>query len=212
MYRPAKRSLRVNAMVDLLGIVGSVSSPSKTRRAVELALDAAAQKQRVETDVVHLAEYDLVTADGRPLEDYTGDTGEVLDAIAASDAYLFGTPVYRASYSGALKNLLDMIPRGRWQADIAPLENSAVGLVATGASPHHYLTVDTELRPVMAFFGAQVAGGAYLHDAHFESKADGYRVVDDDLADRLETLGVATVELSRALEGSDGLSTLGPQI
>jgi len=199
-------------MVDLLGIVGSVSSPSKTRTAVELALNAAAGKQDVETDIVHLGEYDVITADGRPLEDYTADTGEVLDAIAASDAYLFGTPVYRASYSGILKNLLDMIPRGRWQADIAPLENSAVSLVATGASPHHYLTVDTELRPVMAFFGAQVAGGAYLHDAHFESGDDEYRVVDDDLAERLETLGSATVELSRAVERSEALSSLGPQI
>ncbi|WP_321163800.1 NADPH-dependent FMN reductase [Halorubrum distributum] len=38
------------------------------------------------------------------------------------------TPVYRGSYSEALKNLLDMVPRGEWQGDVAPFEDAAVGL------------------------------------------------------------------------------------
>jgi FMN reductase len=200
-------------MSDLLGIVGSVSSTSKTRTAVEVALDAAAA-DGVDTETIHLGEYDIDTADGRMLDEYDGDTAAVLEAITGSDAYLVGTPVYRASYSGVLKNLLDMIPRGQWQAEVAPLEDSAVGLVATGATPHHYLTVDTELRPVMAFFGAQISGGAYLHDEHFEEgeAGDGYRISDPEMRERLETLGVATVELARATEESEALGSLGPQI
>jgi FMN reductase len=145
------------------------------------------------------------------LAQYEGDTATVLDAIVDADAYLVGTPVYRASYSGVLKNLLDMVPRGQWQADVAPLADSAVGLVATGATAHHYLTVDTELRPLMAFFGARVAGGSYLHGDHFEGDED-YRVVDEEMTERLETLGAATVELSRATADSEALGSLGPQI
>jgi FMN reductase len=200
-------------MSDLLGIVGSVSSTSKTRTAVEVALDAAAAVG-VETETIHLGEYNLDTADGRMLDEYDGDTAAVLDAITESNSYLIGTPVYRASYSGVLKNVLDMVPRGQWQADVAPFEDSAVGLVATGATPHHYLTVDTELRPVMAFFGAQVSGGAYLHEDHFEDEAEdeGYRVTDAEVRKRLETLGVATVELAQATEESEALGSLGPQI
>lgn len=193
----------------VLGVVGSVTAPSKTRTAVEVALDAAGDAFDLNTRVVHLAEYDLTTADGRSLDEYRGDTATVLEAVVESDAYVIGTPVYRASYSGALKNLFDMIPRGKWQADVAPLANSAVGLLATGASPHHFLAIDNELRPLMAFFGAHPVGGSvYAYDEHFEDD----RIVDADVETRLETLGLATVELGEAIESSKSLSELGPQI
>jgi len=196
-------------MSDVLGIVGSLSSPSNTRAAVEVALDAATAEHGVTTEVLHLAEYDLIPADGRSLEDYTGDTADALNKIIESSAYVIGTPVYRASYSGVLKNLFDLIPRGMWQADVAPLANSAVGLVATGATPHHYLVVEKELAPVLSFFGAhQVGSGVYAHGDHF---GDAGALTDEPVRDRLRTLGSATVELHRALTESTALSTLGPQ-
>jgi FMN reductase len=195
-------------MADLLGLVGTVSEPSKTRVAVETAVNAARQAYDIETEIAHLADYDLQTADGRSLDEYTGDTAELLDTIIASDAFIIGTPVYRASYSGVLKNLFDIIPRGMWQADVAPLENSAVGLIATGATAHHYLTVEKELLPILAFFGAHLVGsGAYLSGDCF----DDYTLVDEDVRRRLSRLGEATIDLSRAIEASDALSSLGPQ-
>jgi FMN reductase len=195
-------------MVDLLGIVGSVTDPSKTRTAVEVCLEAAAAAG-ADTELLHLAEYDIETIDGRPLTAYEGDTAAALDAILDSDAYVLGTPVYKGTYSGALKNLLDAVPRGMWMADEAPFENAAFGLVATGATPHHYLVIDTQLRPLMGFFGAHAAGGAYLHGGQFD---DGPVVSDPDGRDRLETLGRATVELAGTLEASEALASLGPQV
>lgn len=195
-------------MSDVLGIVGSLSSPSNTRAAVEIALDAAAEHGAT-TELLHLAEYDLVPADGRPLDDYTGDTAAALARIVDSSAYMIGTPVYRASYSGILKNLFDMIPRGMWQADVAPLANSAVGLVGTGATPHHYLVVEKELAPVLSFFGAHLVGsGVYAHADHY---GDDHTLVDDRVRERLRTLGAATVDLHQAIHDSDALSGLGPQ-
>ncbi|GAB3423337.1 hypothetical protein GCM10027435_29180 [Haloparvum alkalitolerans] len=203
----------------VLGVVGSVTTGSKTRAAVEAALDAAAdEREGVETDLLHLAEYDLETADGRGIDAYEGDTADALARIVEADAYVVGTPVYRGSVSGALKNLLDMVPRGMWQGDVAPFEDAAVGLVATGATNHHYLAIDQELRPLFAFFGAHTVGGSvYATDGAFADRegADGDDegpVLDDaDVAGRLATLGTATVDLSRAVEGSDALGGLGPQ-
>jgi len=119
--------------------------------------------------VLHLADYDLATADGRGIDNYEGDTAEALELVVEADAYVVGTPVYRGSYSGALKNL-DMVPRGQWQGDVAPFENAAVGLVATGATDHHFLAVDQELRPVFAFFGARTRSGARRTRAETTSK------------------------------------------
>lgn len=195
-------------MSDLLGIVGSPSNPSKTRTAVEVALQAAAEEFDVDTDLIHLAEYDIATADGRKLDEYTGDTARALELIINSDAFIIGTPVYRGGYSGQLKNLLDIIPRGMWQSDEAPLEDRPVGLVATGATAHHYLSVAQELAPLLSFFGSYaVGGGVYAESSQFED----YELVDEEVTRRLENLGKAAIELSRAVDEGSFLNQLGPQ-
>lgn len=190
----------------VLGLSGSITDGSKTETAVADAL-AGAAAHGVDTELVHLGDYDIVEADGRSLAAYEGDTAAVLDAIVAADAYVIGSPVYRASYSGVLKNLFDMIPRGMWQADVAPLESAAVGLVATGATPHHYLMIDQELRPMMGFFGACTVGGVYAHGDQFD---DG-DIADEDITDRLTSLGGAVVDVGETLAASDAMAGLGPQ-
>ena len=195
-------------MSDLLGIVGSPSNPSKTRAAVEVALQAAADEFGIETDIIHLAEYDLETADGRKVGEFSGDTARAQDLVIKSKAFLIGTPVYRGSYSGPLKNLFDLIPRGTWQSPEAPFENRPVGLIATGATDHHFLSISQELGPIVSFFGSyQVGGGVYLNSSQYEDS----KIVDEDVIQRLETLGKATIELSNAVDESDYLSSLGPQ-
>lgn len=195
-------------MNNFLGIVGSISETSKTKAAIEIALEAAAAEFDIETNLLHLADYQLETADGRKLDEYSGDTAKALDSIINSDAYLIGTPVYRGGYSGILKNLFDLIPRGKWQSDKAPLENAALGLVATGATNHHFLSISQELGPIASFFGShQVGSGVYINSSQFENG----RIVDSEIIQRLETLGKATAELSSAINNSRFLSILGPQ-
>lgn len=195
-------------MSTLLGIAGSVSEFSKTKVAVETALEAAADEFGIETEILHLAEYDLETADGRKLEEYSGDTAEALNLIVNSNAFLIGTPVYRGSYSGILKNLFDLIPRGKWQSDKAPLENRPVGLIATGATDHHYLSISQTLGPIVSFFGAyQVGSGVYINGSQFEDT----QIIDESVVQRLEDLGKATIELTQAINASSYLSKLGPQ-
>lgn len=172
-------------------------------------MDAAADAFGVDTAVLHLSDYDLATADGRGIDNHEGDTADALELIVEADAYVVGTPVYRGSYSGALKNLLDMVPRGEWQGDVAPFENAAVGLVATGATDHHFLAVDQELRPAFSFFGAHTVGGAaYASD---DDLADG-ELVGEGIRDRLATLGEATVELAAAVDESAALGSLGSAV
>ncbi len=195
-------------MNNLLGIVGSKSNPSNTRTAVEVALDAAADEFDIKTEILHFADYNIQPADGRKLDEYTGDTAKAIDLIINSEAFIIGTPVYRGSYSGLLKNLLDIIPRGIWQSPEAPLENRAVGLIATGATDHHFLSISHELGPIASFFGSYPVGsGVYVNSSQFED----HQIVGDEVEQRLQTLGKATYELSRAISESKYLSSLGPQ-
>lgn len=194
-------------MTRLLGIVGSVSKQSKTEAAIKVALEAAAEEYGIETELISLANYTIDTADSRKLIEYTGDTADILKKIIESDAFIIGTPAYRGSYSGALKNLFDMIPRGKWQSDKAPLENRPIGFIATGATDHHYLLINQEFGPIASFFGAYLVGGVYVNSSQFEN----YEIVDQEIVKRLKILGKAVVELSGFLDTSRFLSHLGPQ-
>jgi FMN reductase len=106
-------------------------------------------------------------ADVRP--SYGETTRQAVTRIAAAAAVLIGAPVYRASYPGVLKNLLDILP-------VEALQNKPVGIVAMGGSLHHYLAVDTQLRQVLAWFGALVAPtsvyltGSDFHDGKLASE------------------------------------------
>ena len=194
-------------MSKLLGIVGSVSAPSKTNTAVEIALQAAANEYQIETEIVSLSDYKLDTADSRKTAEYTGDTAELLNKIIESDAFIFGTPAYRGSYSGVLKNLFDLIPRGKWQSDKAPLQNRPVGFIGTGATDHHYLLINQELGPIASFFGSYLVGGVYVNSSQYE----GYTIKDGKVINRLELLGKAVVELGAFIDKSKFLNQFGPQ-
>jgi FMN reductase len=100
--------------------------------------------------------------DGRPAGDHSDGSQHAVEAVSNADAVLLASPVYRASFSGALKNLLDWLP-------IEALCGKPTGIVAMGASPHHYLGVDRHLRDVLTWFGALTAPtSVYLTGADFE--------------------------------------------
>ncbi|MCP3031793.1 NAD(P)H-dependent oxidoreductase [Halobacillus sp. A1] len=176
--------------MKLLGISGSVTLSSKTWAAVNKAVEAAAQADpQLETEVVHLGDFDTVLCDGRNPADYEGETKKIIDLIEEADALIIGTPVYRASLTGALKNVFDLIPNDA-------LRGKAVGFVATGGTYHHYLVIDHQLNPLANYFRAHVVpGGVYVHNGHFTNGI----ITDEDIEFRLNALGVSTAELTLKL-------------
>ena len=180
-------------MPTLLGIHGTVTSPGRLHQALESAVSAAAaQDPSITTSTLHLGDHQISFADGRPAEAYGDDTQKVLEQVTAADMYLIATPIFRASFTGALKNLLDHVP-------VEAMMGKAVGLIGMGATDHHYLTVDTQLRPVLAWFGAHlVPGQVYLQSQHFQ---DG-KLADAKAIAGLESLGRSVVALHNSLAGN----------
>jgi FMN reductase len=143
----------------IAAVIGSVTPPGRLRRALAEALE----RSGAEHTLLDLAEHVLPFADGRPVE------SPVLDAVAGADAVLLATPVYRGTYTGALKNLLDLLP-------VEALRGKAVAIAAMGATDHHRLGADWHLRDVLAWFGALVAPtGVYLTSADFSDGVPGER-------------------------------------
>ncbi|WP_079525389.1 NADPH-dependent FMN reductase [Halobacillus hunanensis] len=180
--------------MKVLGLSGSVTLSSKTWISVKQAIEAAKEAlPGAETEIVHLGEYDTVLCDGRDPSLYEGDTKALIDLIVEADALIIGTPVYRASLTGALKNVFDIIPNDS-------LRGKAIGFIASGGSYHHYLVIDHQLNPLANYFRAHVIpGGVYVHNGHF---SEG-ELVDEDVKSRLYQLGKATVQLTGNLQNKD---------
>jgi FMN reductase len=143
--------------MGIAAVVGSATPPGRLRRAVAEAL----VRGEVEHTLLDLAEHPLPFADGRPVE------SEVLATIAAADAVLLATPVYRGTFTGALKNLLDLLP-------VESLQGKPVAIVAMGATEHHHHGADWHLRDVLAWFAALVLPtSVYLTSADFTDGVPG---------------------------------------
>ena len=183
-------------MVNLLGIHGSVTYPGRLFQALQLALQSARDLEpSLTTDLLHLGDHRISFADGRPLPDYPDDTEAVVARVMAADMLLIATPIFRATFTGALKNLLDLVP-------VEGLMGKVCGLIAMGATDHHYLAADTQLRPVLAWFGAHlVPGGVYLQSQHFQEG----RVADGNAIAQLEALALGVISLQAAISGNGNI-------
>src|SRR5262245_27708536 len=139
--------------------------------------------------LVNLADYRISFADGRPLDALGDDSARVVGQLASAEAVLLASPVYRGSMTGALKNLLDLTP-------VDALRGKPVGIVAMGATLHHYLGVDWHLRAELAWFGALVMPtSVYLESAHFKDGKladDGARGALTDLVAGLLAMAVTS--------------------
>jgi FMN reductase len=146
----------------LLAIVGSVTPPGRLLSATRWLLDAAlASREDLQVGLINLADKKVAFADGRPAEQYQDDTAGIIEHVRTANGVVFASPVYRGSFTGALKNLLDHLP-------IESLAGKPVGIVAMGATQHHFLGVDWHLRDVLAWFGALVVPvSVYLESADF---------------------------------------------
>ena len=150
-------------MAKLVAVLGSVTPPGRMLSALKWTLQSGSSSggSDFETDLINLADCRIAFADGRPPDKYEDDTGSVVARVGKADAVILASPVYRGSYTGALKNLLDHLP-------IEALAGKPVGIVAMGATNHHYLGVDWHLRDVLAWFGAVIVPtSVYLSSADF---------------------------------------------
>jgi FMN reductase len=179
----------------LLMVVGAATPPGRLAAAIAFAAESA-RTGGAAADILNLAETSVEICDGRPLDAYGAATRQAVARIAGAHAVLIGAPVYRASFPGVLKNLLDITP-------VEALRNKPVGIVAMGGSPHHYLAVDSQLRAVLAWFGALVAPtGVYLTGGDFR---DGQLASDGAHSD-LAALTGTLILLARRLDPA----SLGP--
>lgn len=170
----------------IVGLAGSFSKPSKTRSLVERAAEHAARQVNGVSRVIDLNDIGPTLGSAYRLEDLDETAAGIVSAILEADALVIGVPVFKGSYPGLFKHLIDLI-------DPAALKGKPILLTATGGGHRHALIIEHQLRPLFGFFeAATVATGVYGSSDEFtDGKPTG--------AVLLERLDSAVEQLSSAL-------------
>lgn len=187
--------------MEIVIVVGSPTPPGRLLAAVTWLVDEVEhERSDVSTTLLQLRDVGLSWADGRSLDQYGDATAQAVRRVIKADAVILATPIYRASYTGMLKNFLDLLP-------VEALMGKTVGMMAIAATESHFLALENQLRPVLAWFGAVTTPvSAFIHNRQF---TDGI-FVDPDGKDQLLSLhrGVVTMQNALARRGALGPAPL----
>ena len=163
-------------MATVLTVSASPSATSKsaaTRRLVD------EQLARLGHSVLALDARDLPPAALLGADTSHPAIAETLELFERAKGVVVVTPVYKASYSGLLKTLLDLLPQ-------SGLSHKVVLPLATGGSTAHVLAIDYALRPVLTSLGpAHVVQGYFLLDRDITRTQDGRSVFADETRESL---------------------------
>ncbi len=144
-----------------LGISGSVKQPSRTSRVVSDIIATIEKRADITADTIDLAVAAPILFRALRSDQLDEPGRKIIDAVEAADVLVVGSPVYRASYTGALKHLFDLV-------DFRALQGKRVVLAATGGTPLHGLMLEHQFRPLFGFFGAvTVPTTVYAVEADF---------------------------------------------
>lgn len=160
----------------VVGLSGSLSHPSRTRVLVDAAVMRTAVRYAREPAVIELSAISGSLGSATRLADLDPAARGAVKLILEADALVLASPVYKGSYGGLFKHLLDLL-------EPLALVGKPVLLGATGGGSRHALVIEHQLRPLLGFFEAQtLATGVYASDTDFR---DG-QIVSEALIERLD--------------------------
>jgi FMN reductase len=172
---------------SVVGISGSLNNASRTSNVVNAILGKFSQDPRFKTQLIELANAAPLLFNAPTRDRLYGNEAAsgIVKTVEDADIIVAGTPVYRASYTGAFKHLFDLIHH-------ETLIGKPVVLAATGGSLLHGLITEHQLRPLFAFFNAlTIPTAIYATEADFSD----YRISNPDIERRIERAVRETVDV-----------------
>lgn len=162
--------------MNIIGLSGNVKRPSRTASLVEAIVSVAKDRLGSQRQVMEMVDAAPTLFRALRSDQLDAEGRAIIDAVEAADVLVVASPVYRASYTGALKHLFDLV-------DYRALTGKRVILAATGGTPLHGLMIEHQLRPLFGFFNALTLPTAvYATEADF---AD-YAIANPAVRERVE--------------------------
>ena len=168
--------------VLVVGICGSLRPTSHTRMALGLALRGA-EDVGARTRLIDLREYHLNHCDGKEDESgYPEGVFRMRQEVAAAQGLILATPEYHGSFSGVLKNALDLM-------GFKEIEGKMIGLVGVSGGRMGALNALNALRVVGRALHAWVIPEQVSVPEVWKVFDDAGEAKDERLRERLTELG-----------------------
>jgi FMN reductase len=187
--------------LTVVGLGGSLATTSKSRAALQVALEGAASSG-AETTLLDLRELDLPMYN--PLSEDTPpeNAARLIESCYGADGMLWSSPLYQGTISGAFKNALDWL-HALGRRDPLYLHDTVVGLISAAGGTQGLQAIDTmefsarALRAWAVPYVIPIASASRVFDP------DG-RVRDAGVEAQLRTLGSEVVRVAErfAADGS----------
>ena len=177
--------------IRVAGICGSLRPGSYTRVALKIALDAAAQAGADETELIDLRDYDLPFATGEEVAgNAAGSVLRIRAEVKAADGLILATPEYHNSFSGVLKNALDLM-------GFDEIEGKMIGLIGVAGGSLGAFDALNELRNIgRALHAWVIPEQASIPEAWKQFSSDG-ALSNTALEKRLREVGAQVARFAR---------------
>jgi FMN reductase len=174
--------MEIGEKVRVVGLCGSLRPGSHTRAVVEAAL-AGADETGSDTALLDLRDYQLVFCDGKDDESgYPDDVERLRESVRSAQGLILGSPEYHGSFSGVIKNALDLMGSDE-------LNGKIVGLVGVSGGQMGASGALSGLRQICR----SVHAWAIPHQASipqaWNAIDDNGRITDEGLRDRVMDVG-----------------------
>jgi NAD(P)H-dependent FMN reductase len=177
--------------VRILAISGSLRAGSYAYHATRYAFEAAVAEGAV-GELLDLRTFELPFCDGREDDStYPENVHRLRELVASADGLILGTPEYHNSYSGVIKNALDLVSNKHIGGKVCGLVSVAGGAMAMSSLSHLRIV----LRAVHAWVIPQQA---MIPQVWSVIDAEG-AVTDEKILARLREVGVEVVAAARRL-------------
>jgi FMN reductase len=179
--------------LKVVGLSGSVNRPSRTTSLIRHILQAVEGELGYQACLIELAEEAPHLFRALTRARLEGRSAEIVRCVEGADLLIVGTPVYRASYTRALKHLFDLVHHQYFAG-------KPVLLAATGGTPLHGLVTEHQLRPLFGFLNALTLPTAiYATEADFTD----YNLTNATITSRINRAVVEAMTQLRLCSVSD---------
>ncbi len=175
-------SMNNEKKVRVIALCGSLRPESTTRKALEIALQGA-EETGAETQLIDLREYELIFCDGKEDENgYPPDVARLRDDVRNAQGIILGTPEYHSSFSGVLKNALDLM-------SFKEFEGKMIGLLGTSGGSLGAINALNGLRTIGRSLHAWVLPEQVSISAAWKAFNDDSSLKDAGVDKRVRELG-----------------------
>jgi len=177
----------------IVGLGGSLRAPSRSRAALEVALDGAAGA-RARVELLDLRSLALPMYSPDLEADAPAAIQTLLDASYAADGMLWSSPMYNGSVSGSFKNAIDWLHM-LGSREPSFLHDKVIGLISAAGGTQGLQVLNTMEFSVRALRGWAVPYVVPVPQAH-RAFGDSGEVQDVAVEHQLRLLGEEVVRVA----------------